>query len=144
MKTTLKFSLTAIIAVAVLFSSCGKYEDGPKISLASKKSRLVNTWKLVEEIQNGVVLNLSGYSIVTDIKKDGSYTYTYSYTILGVPYFGTTTGTWQFSSDKESLIMTPNGSSTASTATILRLKSKELWTKQVVGTDTYEDHYEQN
>lgn len=140
MKTTLKLGFAAIIAVSAILSSCGKYEDGPKISLASKKSRLVNTWKLVQETENGVVLNLSGYSVVTDIKKDGSYTTTYTYGIFS----GTDVGTWQFSSDKESLIMTSNGSSTASTATILRLKSKELWTKQVNGTDTYEDHYEKN
>jgi len=136
---TLKI-LFAILIIGAALSSCGKYEDGPKISLASKKSRLVNTWKLVQQIQNGVVLNLSGYSVVTDIKKDGSYTTTYSYG----GFSGTWVGTWQFSSDKESLIMTPNGSSTASTATILRLKSKELWTKEVDGTDTYEDHYEKN
>ena len=100
----------------------------------------MNTWKLVKELQNGVDVSLAGYSVVTDIKKDGSYTSTYTFG----SYSGTEVGTWQFSSDKESVLMTPNGSSSASTATILRLKSKEFWVKQVVGTDTYEDHYEKN
>ena len=140
MKTILKFGLVSVIAMTVLVSSCGKYEEGPKISLMTKKSRIVNSWKLVKEIYNGVEQNLAGFTMVMDIKKDGSYTAT----ITSGAFSFSDTGTWQFSSDKESVITTPAGGSSASTATILRLKSKEFWTKEVNGGNTDEVHYEQN
>ena len=89
---------------------------------------------------NGAEQNLAGYSYVADMKKDGSYIITTSY--AGAT--STQTGTWDFSGNKESLIMTPAGGSTAYTSTILRLKSNELWTKELVGNDTEEAHYVSN
>ena len=140
MKTTLKFGIAVAIIVAAGLSSCGKYEEGPKLSLASKNSRMVNTWKLVKYMQNGVDQNISGYTEVMELKKDNSYTATITIGSLSA----TGTGTWAFSSDKTSLITTPTGSSTSTTSTILRLKSNELWTKEVNGSNTDESHYESN
>ena len=136
MKTTLKISLAALIAATAIISSCGKYEEGPKISLASKKGRVVNNWKLSEYLINGSSQNLGGVSYLMDVKKDGSYTVTTS--------FGNGDGKWAFSSDKTQLITTPTGSNTATTATILRLKSNEMWTKEVDNGTTYESHYVSN
>ena len=140
MKTTLKFGFAAIIAVSTILSSCGKYDDGPKLSFASKKGRAVNTWKLVKYLQNGIEQNISGYTEIMELKKDNTYTATYTIGTLS----GTGTGAWDFNSDKSAIITTPTGSSTATTATILRLKSNELWTKEVNGTSTDESHYESN
>jgi hypothetical protein len=137
MKSIHKIGMVAVIAASVILSSCGKYEDGPKISLASKKARIVNTWKLDKYIENGVDQPLGGWSLEMDIKKDGSYTSTSSFG--GASFSGT--GTWEFSGDKESLITTYAGSSTANTAQITRLKSNELWTKETNGTDIDEYHY---
>jgi hypothetical protein len=140
MKAFQKLGLAAVIAVSVILSSCGKYEEGPKISLASKKARISNTWKLDKYLYNGVDQPLGGYSLVIDIKKDGSYTSTSSFG--GASFIDT--GVWQFSSDKESLITTSTGSSTAETVQIIRLKSNEFWTRETVGSDTDEMHYVSN
>ncbi len=140
MKTTFKFGFVAIIIASVMLSSCGKYDEGPKLSLASKKGRAVNTWKLVKYISNGVEQNISGYTAVFDLKKDNSYTATYTVGGFAV----TETGSWDFNSDKSALVTTPVGSSSATTATILRLTSNELWTKETDGSDTDEYHYKTN
>ena len=139
MKSLHKIGLTAVIAVTVILSSCGKYEDGPKMSLASKKSRIVNSWKLDKVIWNGIDQPISGWTFVYDIKKDGSFTSSSTYAV--VSFSGT--GTWEFSGDKESLITTYTGS-TPTTVKITRLKTKELWTKETIGTDVQEHHYVKN
>ena len=139
-KTMFKLGFAAIIAVSVMVSSCGKYEDGPKISLATKKSRMGNEWKLTSAYKNGVGYSFSGTADVIDVKKDGIYIQTYSSLFGSFSY----TGTWSFSSDKESVTFTPNGSSSSTTFTILRLKGKELWLEKIDGTDKYEYHYDQN
>ena len=140
MKTIFKIGLAAIIAVSTILFSCGKYEEGPKISLASKKSRIVNTWKRTKYIYNEIEQNISAYSVVIDIKKDNSYTFT----MTGGMNPANTAGTWKFSSDKESLIRTETNSTTPTTETILRLTSDELWVKEVKGSDINEYHYAPN
>lgn len=45
-----------VLAVFLLFCtiSCKKYEEGPLISLRSKKSRIANKWKVANLFKNGV------------------------------------------------------------------------------------------
>ena len=124
MKTTLKLSFAAIIAVSIFLSSCGKYDDGPKISLASKTSRITRSW------QKESCSNCS----VTEYKKDGTIF------VDGSSWSGTK---WEFSSDKKNLVITSTvlTITTTSTAEILRLTSKELWVKSTYGSVTTETHY---
>jgi len=63
MKKILLFSLI----ISLLFA-CGKYEDGPMISLRTKEKRLVGEWKLVES-SNEILTTIADFYI--DIKKDG-------------------------------------------------------------------------
>lgn len=139
MRTTFKLGLAAIIAVSVMLSSCGKYEDGPKISFATKKGRMVNTWKLVAVFEDGVQQPTISTE-VRDIKKDGTFTETQGSSSY--------VGTWSFSSDKESVTFTENGGSYSITYKILRLKSKELWLEYMftysIYSYTLEYHYEKN
>ena len=141
MKTTFKIGFAAIIAVSTVLFSCGKYEEGPKINLASKKSRMVNTWTLTKYIYNGLEQHTSVDSVVIDYKEDNSYSETITGGMLG-PL--TVIGTWNFSSDKKSVIRTETNSTTPTTETILRLTSDELWVKKMVGSNTNEFHYEPN
>ena len=124
MKTTLKLSFAAIIAVSIFLSSCGKYDNGPKISLASKTSRIARSW------QKESCSNCS----VTEYKKDGTIF------VDGSSWSGTK---WEFSSDKKNLVITSTvlTITTTSTAEILRLTSKELWVKSTYGSVTTETHY---
>lgn len=136
MKTISKILIAAFIISGTFLSSCSKYEEGPALSLRTKKGRITNNWKLVKYISNGVDVPLGTTTITIDIKKDDTYSMSYgSYTEVG---------TWAFSSSKEEVTFTGNASSTADKHTIIKLKGKEFWTKQVDGTDTDEYHYEAN
>lgn len=42
MKKIILLTLVVVFATTLTFIGCGKYEDGPSISLASKKARVVN------------------------------------------------------------------------------------------------------
>ncbi|HET7819657.1 MAG TPA: hypothetical protein VFL70_10155 [Bacteroidia bacterium] len=46
MKKISKIIFVAVLISSTLFTSCGKYEEGPKISFASKKGRLTRKWVL--------------------------------------------------------------------------------------------------
>lgn len=130
MKKSIKFGFAAIAAVAIFLSSCGKYEEGPKISLASKKGRLCREWTLEKYVDGatGVETPCTSSCGSTEYKKDGSI-YDNGVSVAGY--------TWQFSSNKEKLEIVW-GSITYS-ETILRLTSKELWLKDVSSGD--QSHY---
>lgn len=56
MKSTLKiirFTI-ALTTMALYLQSCSKYEEGPKISLYSKKKRVIGTWKVYVHSVDGV------------------------------------------------------------------------------------------
>jgi hypothetical protein len=48
------YFLLALLAIAITFGSCGKYEDGPNISLRTKKARVAGNWKVVKVTINGI------------------------------------------------------------------------------------------
>lgn len=125
-----------IIISAIVFTSCGKYEEGPGISLRSKKSRIENTWDPVKVIINSVDVtepNTTNYQYSFD--KEGGFKLIYE-TV-------TWEGTWKFDDKKEQLLLewevqwlstfiTKND-----TFDILMLKNDELWLKN----DSAETHY---
>jgi len=119
----MKISLHLIfVALIVLISaSCKKYDEGPMLSMRSKKSRIVNEWRLDQVLFNGSVVP-SYINTSWDIKRDQSIIIT----------SGTTTSKmeWDLSSDKEKLIISKATSSSTDTYEILRLKAKELWLKE--------------
>ncbi len=106
MKTIIKFCSVAVIAFTVVLSSCGKYSDGPKISLKTKMARITRVWQDPTCSSCGT----------TEFKKDG--------TILdnGTAVSG---ATWKFSSDKKNIEYTAG--SFVFSYQILRLTSKDLW-----------------
>lgn len=123
---------TAIVSLLAV-SSCGKYEEGPGVSLLTKKARLTGVWDVKEYV--------SGSTTVTDnsddtfeIVKDGTYKYTSGST--------STEGTWEFTGDKEKLKTTYSYTvfgttyTEANEVTIIRLTNTELWTKDSDGDIT--------
>jgi Lipocalin-like domain len=137
------FYSLALIGLALL-SSCGKYDDGPAFSLASKKSRISGEWHVSESISTSTPFGTFGISINEDltVNKDGSFTWKYDDNNSGFSISGTETGNWDFSSDKESVHWTFSDGSTDNTK-ILKLTKKELWMerKDDDGT-TYEIHFD--
>lgn len=133
MRSILKFGVAAILAASTLFSSCGKYEDGPKISLASKKGRLTRSWTIEKWIDGttGTEVNCTSSCSVMELKKDGTVA------MNGTSWPGYT---WQLSSDKEKLEFVFGGVTDGDQ--IIRLTSKELWLKEIGSND--ESHYVSN
>ena len=137
--------LVAVIAIAFVAVSCGKYEEGPKISLASKEGRIINVWSLDAQFENGVeqTLTAEDKDDYIEFMKDGK-------AVISWVYGGSTTdidATWELSDDKEQLIMYMTYEMLGTTytdtteSTILRLKSNEMWLEQVDGSDKSEFHY---
>jgi Lipocalin-like domain len=144
MKTSFKLGFAVIVA-SVVIAACGKYEEGPKISFASKKGRVANTWKVEAFLQDGVD-KTSDYRLVVasesyEMKKDGGYTTTQTYTALGGGLTSTDNGTWELIDDNESLkMLSSQTGATADTMKIIRLKSNEMWLRSVSGTPVSEMH----
>lgn len=117
-----KLLFVALFVATIALTSCGKYEEGPSISLRSKTSRITGEWKMVKQMYNGTEVALSNEekNWIFDIQKDGKFMMKTSY--------GNMDGTWEFSSDKEKLIIkqTILGQTTTQESTIMRLTNKEL------------------
>ena len=113
--------------------TCKKYEEGPRLSMRSKKARVANEWQY-EKVTSPNGADMTAYFINHSIefKKDGSY--------IGTEGTSSWTGTWQFASDKEDLVLTESGSGDAHTYRIIRLKNKALWFTMVTSNGVYEYH----
>ena len=118
-KNYLFLSIAVIISLAI--TSCGKYEDGPGFSLLTKTARMTNKWEL--KSVNGQTN--TGGEVVWDLKKGGDVSFSFD--------GATVTGSWEFSSDKEDLILEADGD--ASTWKIRRLTNKELWLEEPAGLE---------
>jgi len=110
---------------ALTITSCGKYEEGPGFTLLTKKARLTGVWDAKSyEDEDGTTYADNDDSTV-EFTKDGNATFTSPDFPVAI------TGKWEFSGDKEDIIVTVDGDAT--TSSILRLTNKELWTKDSDG-----------
>jgi len=142
MKKFILCGLIAFSALAVTITSCNKYEDGPKISLLTKKMRVTGDWSLEQYLANGTTSS-NGTDITSSmqsflgstwewqIEKDGSYKSTGNVN---------ENGTWALGEDKDDITFTPPSTSSSSPSTyrILKLKSKELWLRYTNTNGTYD------
>lgn len=125
-----KISFIAAITLAVLTmtaTSCGKYEDGPGISLLTKKQRLCREWDAKSYVDaSGVTFEDNSDDVLT-FEKGGGATYTNGGNGIA--------GTWEFASDKEKIRITTTvfGITETEEYTIQRLTNKELWLKDSDG-----------
>lgn len=135
-----KVSLMTLVAILIAFSSCSKYEEGPAMSLLTKKARITGEWKVVDVIMDGTSLaDLTDYAGTTTYEKDGTGEYTSS--ILGVSF----EFEWEFSEDKEAIKTRSNVLGVWSSweeTDILKLTNKEFWTTETDLGITTEIHYE--
>jgi len=136
------FVLFGILA-GLLFSSCGKYDEGPNFSLRSKKSRLVNVWVFDKVIQDGedvteMIKEINpNYSI--DIRKDNTFIITQYDEDLG--QMVEDKGKWEFSKDKEEVEFSDDATGQISTEEILRLTNNEFWAELDLGFTKLEFRY---
>jgi hypothetical protein len=133
MKKIALFGFVLALGTATVLTSCSKYEEGPKLTLLSKKNRLTNDWKLTATADsNGVALDMTGFSTTMSLANDGTFSGNSTYTLFGTPVFDyDVTGTWEFTDEKETLTLTTLTLNTqpvndAVKYTIVRLAKDEL------------------
>ena len=141
----IKFLLPVIFA-AFLFGtqSCNKYEEGPAISLRTKKARVVNEWTLKEYYENGKKQDIDDpLDLIFEKDQTG---YFVSYDDGGDQ--DVTNFNWEFNSDKTKILMTyvdEDGKvheNQVWALTILKLYENELWLKSESDDETDEYHFE--
>ena len=146
MKTLRNFLLFGFAAFMLLNSGCKKYEEGPLLSIRSKKARIVNDWVVVKSYVNGKEEDLENTTEEMEFKDD--YTGRYKYT--GSSIFGESkyeiNFKWDFNRDKTKLIINylddDGNEEYVVDYLILKLYENELWLKDQYGDDTYELHLE--
>ncbi|MEI6348567.1 MAG: lipocalin family protein [Bacteroidota bacterium] len=117
------------------FSGCGKYDEGPSISLRSRTSRISGEWKPTKELVNSDPQTFDANSRVK-IDKGGTVTF------INGSY--SATGTWAFTSNDEKVTFTSTygGFSSSTEYTIKRLSNSELFMERQDGNDLYRFEYE--
>lgn len=129
---TLKLT-TLLLAVALVFGSTScKYEEGPALSLRTKKARIAGEWNIEKYVDaNGNETPETDSPVIT-FEKDGKgeVSYTFLGTTTTIPF------EWEFTDSKKKLKIDIDGSSDEEE--ILRLTNEEMWT---VDTDGEETHY---
>lgn len=121
--------LTILLLLLVLSVSCGKYEEGPGLSLRTKQNRLKGEWKLNNlYISNGIVpSHPESYSIITFKIVDNKNNAENVKTVIDETYdkptesFSKRNGKWSFIEGKASLELNYYDS----TGTFL--KDLEIW-----------------
>ena len=128
-----KFIMVLVIIVVLNLQSCGKYDEGPAISLQSKTARLAQTWDLaeidgetpIEDLfdsysYSGTTIVLNDVNVEFDFQDDGDFEIDASYDLTiestYYSYYGGSytysvdypldiniDGDWEFSSDKEDI-----------------------------------------
>lgn len=124
------FNCKVIISISMLgvffLSSCKKYDDGPAISLRSKKERISNDWRIDKAFDNGNDVTNSFDQYEVSFSKEGSANLTAHYSFFGIDYDYTTSGTWDLENKNEKIRVDYETDAADATYFILRLKEKEL------------------
>jgi len=126
MKKLFLVGFVAVLATSTMMTSCSKYDEGSKFTLLTKKSRVINEWNLVSMTQDGTALNMTGLVVTSKFSKDGTYSTTTAYTLLGQTYTDTVTGTWSFSDDKTKLLTIETGTTVTGEWTIIQLAKDDM------------------
>ena len=119
--------LLGLVGTAFMLPSCKKYEDGPSLSLRSKKARIANTWQIESATDNGNDVSADYDDYTLELTKSGGATLSVNYVFGGSNFQISTSGTWDLINDKEDLRLDFDEDDSDVTYRILRLKEKELW-----------------
>ncbi len=130
--TTLMLSLAIFGSIGL--SSCSKYEDGPMISLRSKKERIANTWKVEKAMDKGSDVTGSFDQYKLEMLSDGKASLAALYSLGDLTFEFETIGTWSLENSSEDLKLDFENNAADQTYEILRLKEKELWLREKGGS----------
>ena len=124
MKHNYLMTISTILVLMICLAGCNSYDEGPALTLRSKKGRLTGTWKLVNAI--GFVADGRTWTL----ERDESYREE-----LGNWFED---GSWEFDNKKEDLIILEDDGDRW-VYEILRLSNKEMRLKD---DDLDEWHFE--
>ena len=133
-------NLLVIVVLALLFSGCRKYEDGPTFSLRSKKARVVNNWDAHTVARNNIDETEFYDEYNLNFNDNGEIIWTVKKATDTVATV--LTAQWELASVKEQIkltfsdIPTP-GETTLLYMDILKLEEKEMWLRFLQGGDYY-------
>jgi len=130
----MKKLLFTLVCLTLILGSCKKYEEGPGISLRTKKARVVGEWKTEKLFIDGVedTLTPDEKNIKWIFKKDGNYEY------QAVTY--TQIGTWSFDIKRELIFMTDTEFGYSTSCKIKRLTNNEMWFEFIFRSSKREIH----
>jgi|APGre2960657404_1045060.scaffolds.fasta_scaffold49215_2 hypothetical protein len=136
----------SILLMALVLSSCIKYEDGPAFSFLTKEKRLTRAWQLtkVEYFigQDSILVEGEVYPFFLDFEKDKSLSYKIEESGSLQEYSSSWNwhlGTWGITLDLAQGAMGNNGSRNYQ---IKRLSKKELWLNdRATGNNYYFEAY---
>lgn len=112
-----------------------KYEEGPNLSLRSRKARVVGNWYYYEYIEDGktTAADDDEKELRWEFKKDGAFK-------LQKSPSPADEGTWEFDDRKDSLIIRFNAGGRVAYK-IIKLKNKEMWLKNKTFSSEVEWHF---
>jgi len=142
---------TMFLAVMILFSSCGKYDEGPMVSLRSKEARVEGTYEITDILKNGQTDEDQiewASSVQTTFEKDGTGEMSFTYSWGGASYTESEDLEWMFNDDETKLLIRTKDEDESTygdweESTIIRLTDTEIWVQEYEGDDLYEYHYEE-
>ncbi len=127
---------SVILISFIALDSCKKYEEGPALSLRSKKARVANTWKVEQYLFNGSDQTSFFNSVLPNYRevydKDGNYSFSYD--------SNSGSGRWEFQNDNLEIKRSGVSSQSSEVLYILKLKEKEFWYYVMDGSDREEVH----
>ena len=127
---TLKLT-TLLLALTLVFGSTScKYEEGPALSLRTKKARVAGEWMVEKSIDADGTVDNDGGDEVYNFDKDGTGKITFTTTIGGTTSSSDINFKWEFTDSKKKIKIDIDGFD-AEESTILRLTNKEMWIEDV-------------
>ncbi len=135
---TLKLT-TLLLAAALVFGSTScKYEEGPAVSLRTKKARVVGEWVIEKTIESDGEIDTDWDGFEITYNDDGTGVQTYTYTFGGVTTTSTDNFSWEFTDSKKN-IKTTDEDGDAIESKILKLKNDEMWIEDL--DDGYKTYF---
>jgi hypothetical protein len=131
-------AILTLFVVGFLFTSCYKYEEGPRFSLLSRKARLCNEWVLQTYLDNGTDKTIVGETTTLTIENDGTYSISTVRNEMGQVQSEFSHGTWLFQDAKGQVVMTDSQEgSIPLTYDILELRNSNLQLRKKIAGISY-------
>jgi hypothetical protein len=106
-------------------------EEIKKYSLLSSHDRISKDWKLISKSENKTAIDLTGFDIRLELKKDNTYTMRNSHQLFKQLITVEKKGNWFFSQEKKTLKLCESFTHKTEEFTIVFLKKGELQLQQV-------------